>query len=325
MSLETSDNLDVRISSKTLLADGVVCLELVPSLNDALPSFTAGAHIDVFLPNGLVRQYSLSNSPAETHRYVLGVRRDPSSRGGSLAVHDLLREGDSIKISSPRNKFPLISQARHSILLAGGIGITPILSMAEQLLINGESFELHYSCRTESEVAFKERLNSQDLKPNVRIHLSRSSLGSGRLDFSSVLSKPKEQTHLYICGSSAYVDSALTSARLFGWSEECLHREFFSLESKSSDESCSFRISLARSGKVVFVDAQQTALEALKLAGVDVPSSCEQGVCGTCLTTVVAGVPLHRDSYLTPQEQEKNDQFLPCCSRALCEELVLDL
>lgn len=325
MTLEKAALLSVRIFRKIEEAEGAVRLDLVPVAGQSLPTFTAGSHIDLYLPNGLVRQYSLCNSPSDRDKYVLCVQRDPSSRGGSLAVHELLNEGETLQISAPRNLFPLQLDASHSILLAGGIGITPILSMAEQLLSSGKSYELHYSCRSETQAAFKARLLSPEMKPHSYLHISQASEGAGRVEFAKLLSSPAANVHLYVCGSSAYIESALSAARVAGWPEECLHREFFSAEPKSSTRDKVFRIYLAKRDKSIWVGQEQTALEALMQSGVEVPSSCEQGVCGTCLTKVISGVPDHRDSFLTPQEQAKNDQFLPCCSRAKSEELVLDL
>lgn len=324
MTLKKAELLTVRITRKAKEAEGIVRLELAPLAGQSLPVFTAGAHIDLHLPNGLVRQYSLCNAPSEQNKYVLGVRRDPESRGGSVAVHDQLKEGGTLQISVPRNHFPLQPDATHSILLAGGIGITPILSMAEQLLSSGKSYELHYSCRSLEQAAFSARLRSPDMDPYSHLYLSQAN-GGGRVDLAKLLSKPASNTHLYVCGSAAYIEAALSAARAEGWPEEHLHREFFSAEPNSSTGDKGFKIYLAVSDKHIWVKPEQTALEAMVQSGLDVPSSCEQGICGTCLTKVISGVPDHRDSFLTPQEQAKNDQFLPCCSRAISEELVLDM
>jgi vanillate O-demethylase ferredoxin subunit len=313
----------VVISRKESAATDICCFELHPAADDALPTFTAGAHIDVTLGPGLIRQYSLYNRPGETHRYAIGVLKDPQSRGGSVAMHDLA-EGQTIEISDPKNHFPLAAGAGHSVLLAGGIGITPILSMAEQLAAEQASFELHYCTRSPDRTAFKDRLTEQDLSPIARLYYD-SDPPERRIDLPALLAGPAPDRHLYVCGPGGFIDAVLTAARAAGWAEANLHREYFSAATEVDGTGSSFQVEIASSGAVIEVGADQTVVQALAAQGIDVLTSCEEGVCGTCLTGVLAGTPDHRDSYLTDQERAANDQFLPCCSRAKSTRLRLDL
>ncbi|OYD55130.1 oxidoreductase [Thauera propionica] len=316
--------LTVRVVRKTAEATDIATFELVDAQGDALPPFSAGAHIDVHLPNGLVRQYSLCNDSAETHRYLIGVLRDPASRGGSLAMHDLVNEGDILQISAPKNHFPLAHEARRSLLLAGGIGITPILCMAERLAISGAEFDLHYCTRSPARTAFRNRIRGSAFTSRVHFHFDDGDAAQ-KLDIAATLDKVEDGTHLYVCGPKGFMNAVLDTARAAGWPEAQLHYEFFAADVGPSDSDESFEVKLASSGRVIKVEKDKTIITALAAAGVEIPFSCEQGVCGTCLTRVLEGVPDHKDNYLTPEEQAANDQLLPCCSRARSPMLVLDL
>ncbi len=316
--------LQVRVAHKRSEAEDICSLELVAADGGALPAFTAGAHIDVHLPNGLQRQYSLCNAPGETQRYVIGVLRDAASRGGSAAVHDLVNEGSVLTISTPRNLFPLEAQAPHHLLLAGGIGITPMLAMLEHLAGTGQSFTLHHCNRSRARTAFVERLAAAPFASQVQHHFDDGDAAQ-KLDIAATLQQAQAGTHLYVCGPQGFMDAVLSAGRAAGWPEERLHREYFAAAPVDHSNDGSFELEIASSGKVIKVLADQTALAALHAAGLDIPMSCEQGVCGTCLTRVKAGTPDHRDQYLEPDEQAANDQFLPCCSRAKSPRLVLDL
>ena len=317
-------SLTVRISRKTPAALDISTFELVDVAGGPLPAFSAGSHIDVHLPNGITRQYSLCNDPAESHRYLLGVLRDPASRGGSQAMHELVKEGDTLQISAPRNHFPLAHEATHSLLLAGGIGVTPILCMAERLAIAGASFEMHYATRSLERTAFYERIQSAAYAPKVHFHFDDGDQAQ-KLQLAALLQESKPGVHLYVCGPKGFMDAVLSTARAQGWPEAQIHFEYFGAEVVKSADDGSFEVKLASSGKIVVVLADQTVVEALSAAGVSVLTSCEQGVCGTCLTRVIEGEPDHRDMYLTPEEQAANDQFMPCCSRSKSALLVLDL
>lgn len=316
--------LTVKVLKKTLEAEEIFSFELVSTDGKSLPPFSAGSHIDVQIRPDLVRQYSLCNDPAESHRYVIGVLKDPVSRGGSTAMHTLVKEGDTLTISAPKNHFLLVHDARRSLLLAGGIGVTPILCMAERLAMAGADFEMHYCTRSPARTAFRQRIESSTFASRVQFHVD-DGIAEQKLDLALLLDTPVAGTHLYVCGPKAFMDAVLNMARAKGWPEEQLHYEFFSAEPIKLDSDGSFEVKLASSGKVVKVGKDQTVVQALAAAGVEVPISCEQGVCGTCLTRVIAGEPDHRDMYLTSEEQAANEQFLPCCSRAKSALLVLDL
>ena len=317
--------LQLRVARKNSEAQDICSLELIAP-EGALPPFTAGAHLDVRLPNGLVRQYSLCNDPADASRYLIAVLRDANSRGGSQAVHELVEEGALIEVSEPKNHFPLNEKAPRHLLLAGGIGVTPILAMAERLASLGADFTLHYCTRARERTAFAQRIAQSRFAAHVHHHFDDAPEDSAHapLDMAVLLGEVAEGTELYVCGPQGFMDAALGTARAFGWPEEQLHYEFFGA-TEVEGEDAPFELELASTGQVIPVAAGQTALAALMEAGIDVPSSCEQGVCGTCLTRVLKGEPDHRDHYLTPEEQQAGDQFLPCCSRSKSPRLVLDL
>lgn len=319
-----ASTLQVRVERKRNEALDICTFELVSADGQALPAFSAGSHIDVELPGGITRQYSLCNEAGETHRYLIGVLKDPNSRGGSRAIHEQVKEGDRLTISAPRNHFALAHAANHSILFAGGIGITPILCMAERLAVVGESFEMHYCTRTRDRSAFFDRIQASSFAANVQFHFDDGGVEQ-KLNAGTLLATPAAGVHLYVCGPKGFMDAVLSTARANGWPEDQLHFEFFSAEPVKSESDRGFEVKLASSGRVVIVSKDQTVVQALEDAGVSVLTSCEQGVCGTCLTRVLEGEPDHRDMYLSLEEHARNDQFLPCCSRAKSARLVLDL
>jgi vanillate monooxygenase ferredoxin subunit len=316
--------LAVRVARKTVEAIDICSFELVAADGRALPAFSAGSHVDVELPGGLTRQYSLCNDPSESHRYLIGVLKDPATRGGSLAMHERVHVGDALTISAPKNHFALAHEARHHLLVAGGIGVTPILCMAERLAMMGASFEMHYATRSRDRTAFAERIARSSFAPRVSHHFDDGAAAQ-KLDLAALLSSPQPGTHIYVCGPKGLMDAALGTARAAGWPEAQLHYEFFGAAPSASAGDGSFEVQLASSGRIVVVAKDQSVVQALADAGVEVMTSCEQGVCGTCLTRVLEGEPDHRDVYLTPEEQAANDQFTPCCSRAKSARLVLDL
>jgi vanillate O-demethylase ferredoxin subunit len=316
--------LRVRVVCKTTEAVDISTFELVNVDDRPLPAFSAGSHIDVHLPNGLTRQYSLCNDPSEGHRYLIGVLRDAASRGGSQTMHEQVKAGDVLHISAPRNHFPLAHEATHSVLVAGGIGVTPILCMAERLAGAGASFEMHYCTRSPERTAFRERIATSAFAPKVHFHFDDGE-DSQKLRLDRLLTPMRPGVHLYVCGPKGFMDWLLETARAAGWPAQRLHYEFFSAEVVKSEDDASFEVKLASSGKVVLVPKDKTVVQALAAAGVEIATSCEQGVCGTCLTRVLEGEPDHKDMYLTPEEQAVNDQFTPCCSRSNSPLLVLDL
>ena len=322
--MNTAATYRVRVAARELEALDICSFELVSADGSSLPPFSAGSHIDVHLTGGLIRQYSLCNDPGESHRYLIAVLRDPASRGGSQAMHDQVEVGQILTISAPKNHFPLVQDARHSLLLAGGIGVTPILCMAQRLACVGAGFEMHYCSRSRSRTAFVNRIDHAAFAQQVHFHFDDGAPDQ-KIDLPSLLSKPQAGTHLYVCGPKGFMDAVLSAARSAQWPESQIHFEFFGAEVQTADTDTSFEVELASSGRVVVVAKDQTVIHALTEAGVDVLTSCEQGLCGTCLTRVLSGTPDHRDQYLTPDERATNDQFLPCCSRSKSARLVIDL
>jgi vanillate O-demethylase ferredoxin subunit len=317
------NELSVQVVKKTMEAEGICSFELAALPGQALPDFAPGAHIDVHLAQGLVRQYSLCGDPAERQLWRIAVLREPASRGGSAAMHDQVAVGDRLRVSAPRNLFALCP-AGPSLLLAGGIGVTPLLSMARALHRQGRPFAMHYGARSAARMAFRAEISAAPYTNQVRCHVDDGDAAQ-RLDVDAVLRNAAADTHLYVCGPGGFMAHVLDTARRLAWPEERLHREYFAAAEVDSTADRVFEVQLVRSGKRCSVAAGQTVLDALLAMGIDVPSSCEAGVCGTCLTRVLEGTPDHRDSFLTDAERRANDQFTPCCSRSLTPVLVLDL
>ncbi|RZJ14443.1 MAG: oxidoreductase, partial [Haliea sp.] len=287
--------IEVRVTGKQDEAEDICSLELASVSGEALPPFAAGAHIDVHV-GGLVRQYSLCNHPEERYRYLIAVLREPNSRGGSTAIHDQVQVGQTLKIGAPRNLFSLAAGAPHSLLLAGGVGITPILCMAERLSHAGQAFEMHYCARSHARMAFRPRIEASAFAVAVQFHVDEEGPAHA-LDLPAVLAAAPAGTALYACGPSGFLAHVLDTARAQGWPEERLHYEFFAA-APSTLPAGAFEVCLASSGETVIVRPEESVLDALSRIGVEVPFSCGQGVCGTCLTRVLAGVPDHRDMFL---------------------------
>jgi vanillate O-demethylase ferredoxin subunit len=315
--------LPLQVVARGTEAQGIASFALADPACKPLPPFEAGAHIDVHLGSGLVRQYSLCNAPGETHKYLIAVQLAEDSRGGSLAMH-ALRQGARVEVSAPKNHFPLAKDASRSLLFAGGIGITPILAMAEQLASAGADFELHYCTRSKERTAFMERIAASRFASRVHFHFGAGPADQ-QFDAAAAVGQPAPGTHLYVCGPNAYMVAVIEAARQLGWPDANVHREYFSGTAAHAGNDTAFDLKLARSGKVVHVAKGQTALDALTACGVDVQVSCGEGTCGTCLTRVLDGDPDHRDVFLTAADRARKDSFLPCCSRAASPMLVLDL
>jgi len=314
--------LQVRVAARQLVAEDITAYEFEPVDGAELPAFEAGAHIDVHVPGGPVRQYSLFQLPDGSQRYRIGVLRDPQSRGGSVRLIDTVKEGDLLLVSAPRNHFALHTGPGHAVLFAGGIGITPILCMAEQLAREGRSFELHYCGRTPARMAFLERLRGAGFAECVQVHTDDGA-PEQRLNARACIGAPAVDRHLYVCGPTGFMDHVLATASELGWAEAQLHREYFAAAPIDHSADGPFEIELRRSARRIAVAADQSAAQALIDAGVPLSLSCEAGVCGTCQTRVLEGEPDHRDLYLT--DDEKREYFMPCCSRACTPCLVLDL
>jgi len=291
--------------------------ELVSPAGEPLPSFSAGAHLEIELAPGLRRHYSLANSPAERHRYLIAVLKEPAGRGGSRHLHDRARVGDLLEVSAPRNLFAL-GDSRSSVLLAGGVGITPLLSMAHALAEASRPFALHYCVRTERDVAFPEELAKLSAKGEVRVHPSRE--GAGRLDLHALASGLSPDTTLYCCGPAGLIAAAGAAAAAVGAPFRSEH--FAPAAPAQPFEDGEFEVEIASTGLVLKVPANRSILDVLNAAGCSIDSSCEAGTCGTCQTRYLAGDVDHRDFVLS--EAEQRDQLMVCVSRGR-GRIVLDL
>lgn len=323
MTIVINELLSVRVDTIHYEAQDINSFELVDPAGRPLPKFTAGAHIDVHIDSDTIRQYSLCNDPSETERYVLGVLRDPHGRGGSVAMHDRIRPGDLVTVSQPRNLFPLAANASHHLLLAGGIGVTPMMAMIETLSRNGASFEMHYCTRSAERTAFRERLRPYVERGLVHLHHDHGAVKDG-LDLSSLLAHRREGTHLYYCGPDGFMNAVQQAAA--HWPKGALHREFFGTPSTApvrQENERAFRVRLALSDEVLTVPPDRSIVEVLHEHGIDVDTSCKEGYCGTCMTRYLKGEPDHRDVVLDPQDRER--YVLICCARSHSDELVLDL
>ena len=317
--------MSLRVARRWCEAADVHCFELVDPEGRELPPFTAGAHVDVEVAPGLVRQYSLCNDPRRRDHYQIAVLREPASRGGSTGLIDRIEVCGMLRVSEPRNHFALEPSARLTILIAGGIGITPILCMAERLSGAGAPFELHYAARSQGRAASLARIEGSAFADRARLYFSEGP-DRARLDLDAVLAGPVPGAHLYVCGPARLIEAALGAAKAQGWPSSRVHREYFA-PPESADQTVAeaFEVQIASSGQVLTVPADRTATQVLAEHGIEVPTSCEQGVCGTCVTRVLEGLPDHRDFFLTAEEQAAGDQMTLCCSRARTPRLVLDL
>jgi vanillate O-demethylase ferredoxin subunit len=313
----------VRVTAKQREAEDIASFELASTDGSALPPFPAGAHIDVEIRPGLVRQYSLCNYPAETHRYLIAVLRDPNSRGGSAGMHDTIQVGDIIRISEPKNHFALMPAERY-VLLAGGIGVTPILCMAERLHAIGAEFTLHYCARSLERAAFTERIKASGFASRVRFYFDADA-SEPKLDLAEVLGDAGPGSHVYVCGPSGFIDFVADMAKNRGWPVGSVHQEYFGAAPQDSSRDAEFSVRLASTGVSYSIPAGKTIVQVLAEHGIAIQVSCEQGVCGTCITKILDGQPDHRDMYFSEEEQARNDQFTPCCSRSKSATLTLDL
>jgi len=319
--------LDLVIARRIDDCGAIMLLDLVAADGGALPPFAAGAHVEVEIPapggsKPLLRQYSLCGDPAERHRYRLGILRDPQSRGGSAALHDLTAVGQTLRVAEPRNLFPLDEAAELSILVGGGIGVTPILAMAHALHAQGKDFVLHYCTRSAARTAFLGELDALPFRDRIILHHDDAPEAE-RLLPARDLAPVGPGTHLYVCGPSGFMDWVIAEARDAGFAEPQIHREYFTAEVDASGGG--FEVVAARSGLTLQVEEGTPIVVALAKAGIEVTTSCEKGICGSCVVDVLEGTPDHRDSFLTEDERAEGDQILVCCSRSKGPRLVLDL
>lgn len=307
-------------------ANGINSYELVDPDGNDLPAFSAGAHIDLHIKPGMVRQYSLCNDPAERHRYVIAVLRSDAGQGGSKTLHETVHVQDLIQVSAPRNHFPLEQNAKKAILLAGGIGVTPLKAMVHAIEALGMEYEMHYCARNASRAAFAEAFSSRG---NVHLHFDNGDPSQG-LDVVRLLHVPQEYTHVYFCGPAGFMETCRQATR--HWPNEAVHFEYFKAPVGDSGSACdttqgtpdgSFNVKIASTGQMIAVEAGQTLADALVGAGIMLETSCVSGLCGTCKVRYLEGEVDHRDYILGPDEQ--SEYLTACVSRSRGELLVLDL
>ncbi|MFA2917518.1 PDR/VanB family oxidoreductase [Acinetobacter pittii] len=312
---------DVVVKNRHVEGGNIAVMEFESATSTTLPKVEAGAHIDVHLPNGMVRQYSLCQNPNDEGKFRLGILRDPESRGGSVSAFDEIKDGMQIQVSEPKNLFPLL-KAKHSVLIGGGIGITPLITMAYQLAHEGASFELHYCGASPEKCAFVDEIKNGELAQYTTFHF-KSEGASHRAFFESAIKDIDLESHIYTCGPVGFMDWVINLATTHDFPEQQIHKEYFQVETDISGDS--FEVVAERSGKIIMVEAGETILQALAKEGIDIEMSCEQGVCGTCMCDVIEGEPDHRDVYFTDEEKASNEQILVCCSRSKTPRLVLDI
>jgi phthalate 4,5-dioxygenase reductase subunit len=319
--MKTQERMLMVVKRKEKVSEDTFSYELEAAQRNAeLPPFSAGAHVAVTTPSGAVREYSLCNSPSERHRYVIAVKRDAQGRGGSISMVDQITQGDTLEVLPPENYFPLDKQAHQFLFVAGGIGITPILSMIRDLQRESRDFKLIYCTRAPEMTAFHEELSAPELVGKVVFHHDHGDRARS-LDFSKLLAERPEGAHLYCCGPGPLMHAVRDNSR--HWPQSSVHFEDFGSTVKAEPTGEKrFVVRLARKNMTVEVPPGVSILDALRAQGVEVPSSCESGTCGACRTTLLAGDPEHRDFIL---DEDERGEIMICISRAKSEELVLDI
>jgi len=316
-------NLLGRITSIEQTAENIKTFVIKPANEgDDFPEFTAGSHIQVHLPSGKMRSYSLVNPPFEQNRYQIAVKKEEEGNGGSKEMHEL-SVGDTLQISQPHNNFVLYENVQKYLLISGGIGITPMLSMAHRLTEIDRHFELHVCAKKLEEVPFRYGLQNWTFAPNVEIHLDKD--GRSSMDIKRVLASPNTDTLLYVCGPPGFNKWVQQAALELGWNRKQIRLEAFSQDPHTFTEAKAFELELRKSGKTLTVPADQTIIDTLQLHNIKTPYSCLQGTCGTCITPVIEGEVDHRDAVLSEEEKCENKQMCLCVSRAKGEKLVVDL
>ncbi|WP_412459903.1 PDR/VanB family oxidoreductase [Pseudomonas sp. SC11] len=311
--------LNLRVTCLAAEAKDIVLIELRALDNRTLPPFTAGAHLEVVVPGDMPRHYSLLNAPGDQDRYLIAVGLAPESRGGSSYLHQQLRVGDTLTCSLPRNHFPLDESLSRYCLVAGGIGITPILAMLRWCQANDKDWRLVYSARNRQRAAFYETLSALDTK-RVLMHFDDEA--GGHLDSAGLLGSLRDGEHVYACGPAPMLDALQAAA---GPRAERLHVERFNAAPAGNTSDTGFTVHLQRSNRSLWVGAEQSILEALEAHDVQLPFSCRAGICGSCETTLCDGVADHRDLILSDADRAEGRSLMICVSRALSDSLVLDL
>ncbi|CAL75722.1 vanillate O-demethylase oxidoreductase (Vanillate degradation ferredoxin-like protein) [Bradyrhizobium sp. ORS 278] len=319
-----SDSLHtVVVARKAIEAHNMASFELVPADDQPLPGFTPGSHIDVTLPNGLTRQYSLLNSATERDRYCIGVWKDANSRGGSKALHLDVNEGDRLQVSRPRNRFKIPKDIKRALLVARGIGVTPILSIADTLKAKKIPFELHYVFALMSPDSFRGTIEASSFADNTTYY-KEATEDNQLLKAADLLADRPDDTELFICGVDWWMDPIIALAKQKGFAEERIHVERFTAKAAAALLDKVFDVTIKSTGATFKIPGDKTVTAFLEENGVKIATSCEQGMCGTCKTKVVDGDIDHRDKRLSAAQRAEG-YFLPCVSRAKGDRLVLDL
>jgi len=318
-----ADRFPMRVISRNMLTAQIASFGLAHPAQQPLPPYGAGAHIEVDVRPGLIRRYSLCGDPNDRSRYQIAVRNDPQSRGGSRAIHENWREGDLIKASAPRNNFPLEIVDAPIVLIAGGIGITAILAMAFELAQRQRRFELHYTARSLSHMAFHQELADSPFQKHVRFYFDDAD-PDRRFSILRLIESLPRNAHVYVCGPAGLNAGIMDAARRADFLNQQLHQEMFAV-GKSDADNRSFAVEIASTRQQFNIPADQTVLEILEQNGVFIPSMCRQGLCGICITNVISGLVDHRDNFLESKERARSDVILPCCSRSATRHIVLDI
>jgi vanillate O-demethylase ferredoxin subunit len=321
--VSSTATLDLRIQAVTRETEDIVSLDLVDPQGRDLPEFAAGAHLDVHIAEGLVRQYSLANDPADRRRYQIAILLERAGRGGSKALHEKARPGRTLTVSAPRNHFPLADGARRHLLLAGGIGVTPMMAMIATLRARGADWRMHYCTRSAEKTAFLGRLKPLIAAGKVIVHHDGGDPKKG-LDISATLREAEPGTHLYYCGPAGFMAAVADAAK--HWPDGSVHFEFFNSPVDRPAESRAntpFQVKLKSTGEILDIPADKSIVQVLRDKGHTVDTSCEEGYCGTCLTRYVEGEPEHRDTVLDAADHAQ--YVLICCARSKSPMLVLDI
>lgn len=311
------DKIEVKIAEIKKVAEGTNTYSFERIDGGKLQNADAGSHIDLFLANGMIRQYSLTKAGDELSNYTVAIKRDRESRGGSVFIHDNFKVGETLKISNPRNNFPLNENADETVLIAGGIGITPIMAMIRRLEALGKSWKLYYANRTKSEAAFYDELSEFS---QVKFHFDDES--NGVLNIASIISSESDKASFYCCGPLPMLENFEENTKHL--SPEQVNVEYFTAKEEVATEG-EYTVELSQSGQIFSIEKGKTILQTLLDNGIEVDYGCEAGVCGTCETRLISGIPDHRDEVLTDAQKESNSLIMICCSGAKSEKLVLDI
>jgi phthalate 4,5-dioxygenase reductase component len=318
--LSAAETMTLQVTRKGEIARGIDLFELRRAGGGELPEFTAGAHVAIKVPNGMVRKYSLCNDPAERDRYLIAVKREDGGRGGSISLIENVKVGDVLIVSPPVNDFKLAHNAQAFIFIAGGIGITPIMAMMKTLnAMPGKQYKLYYCTRSPEFTAFRDELSQPPFDRHVIFHHDDGD-PARVLDIWPIVEERKNRAHLYCCGPRPLMQAVRDMTG--HWSSAAIHMEAFSDAETRKPDDTPFTVTLAKSGETFVVPVGVTIMEAMRARGHEVPSSCESGTCGTCRTKLLAGEADHRDLVLA--EHERGEQIMICVSRAKSPTLVID-